>query len=115
MTKVHHISSLPTDPQARQAKEDLGFSRYSMASRPSFLGYMPGYDPDYDKYVDVFEPDEGMFLIREKDIVEQPKDYFFEIRRKMDKHYDKKFQIEPLVDKGILVLWKSDPEYDYTY
>lgn len=115
MTKVHHISSLPTDPRARKAKEDLAFARYSRFSAPSFLGFMPQYDPDVDKYVDIFDTDEGMFLIREKDIKEQPSDYFFEIRRKMDFHYGKKFQIEPLVDKGILVLWKADPEYDSSW
>jgi len=76
---------------------------------------MPKYDPDVDKFVDIFDTDEGMFLIREKDIVEQPRDYFFGIRQKMDLHYGKKFQIEPLADKGILVLWKADPDYDDTY
>jgi hypothetical protein len=72
---------------------------------------MPGYDPDYGKYVDVFEPDKGMFLISDKDIDEQPKDYFYDIREKMDQHYDKKFEIESLEGKGLLVVWESYPDY----
>jgi hypothetical protein len=119
MTKVHDISSVLNDPRARQAHEDIEFKAYEKASRPSFMtdwyGRQFPYNPDVKKIIDIFEPAEGMFLVQEKDIKEQPKDYFFDIRAKMDRKYGYTFKVETLKDKGILIIWESDPDHDNTW